>query len=97
MEEKQTIIACGAGASTKVVFHNESDDNHSVRIERIENVKDVRSYIERIDEMIERKRKFFLGRMSFDKWNGLTGMGNVISIGNQGFDSIRENNYFFYR
>ena len=59
MEEKQTIIACGAGASTKVVFHNESDDNHSVRIERIENVKDVRSYIERIDEMIERKRKFF--------------------------------------
>ena len=36
-----------------------------------------------------------MGRMSFDKWNGLTGMGNVISIGNQGFDSIRENNYFF--
>ena len=33
--------------------------------------------------------------MSFDKWNGLTGMGNVISIGNQSFDSIRENNYFF--
>ena len=30
-----------------------------VRIERIENVKDVRSYVERIDEMIERKRKFF--------------------------------------
>ena len=59
MEEKQTIIACGAGASTKVVFHNEGDENHSVRIERIENVKDVRSYVERIDEMIERKRKFF--------------------------------------
>ena len=33
--------------------------------------------------------------MSFEKWKGLTGMGNVISIGNQGFDSIRENNYFF--
>lgn len=59
MEEKQTIIACGAGASSKVVFHNESDDNHSVRIERIENVKDVRNYISRIDEMIERKREFF--------------------------------------
>ena len=59
MEEKQTIIACGAGASSKVVFHNESDDNHSVRIERIENVKDVRNYIGRIDEMIERKREFF--------------------------------------
>ena len=59
MEEKQTIIACGAGASSKVVFYNESDDNHSVRIERIENVKDVRNYISRIDEMIERKREFF--------------------------------------
>ena len=59
MEEKQTIIACGAGASTKVVFHNEGDGNHSVRIERIENVKDVRNYVARIDEMIERKRKFF--------------------------------------
>ena len=61
MEEKQTIIACGAGASSKVVFHNESDYNHSVRIERIENVKDVRNYIDRIDEMIERKREFFRG------------------------------------
>ena len=59
MEEKQTIIACGAGASSKVVFHNEADDNHSVRIERIENVKDVRNYIQRIDEMIDRKKKFF--------------------------------------
>ena len=59
MEEKQTIIACGAGASSKVVFHNEADDNHSVRIERIENVKDVRNYILRIDEMIDRKKKFF--------------------------------------
>ena len=30
-------------------------------IERIENVKDVRNYIDRIDEMIERKREFFGG------------------------------------
>ena len=59
MEEKQTIIACGAGASSKIVFHNESDDNHSVRIERVENVKDVTNYIERIDEMVNRKRIFF--------------------------------------
>lgn len=29
------------------------------RIERSENVKDVASYIERIDEMIERKRRLF--------------------------------------
>lgn len=59
MEEKQTIIACGAGASSKIVFHGESDKDHSVRIERIENVKDVKSYVERIDEMIQRKEEFF--------------------------------------
>ncbi len=52
MEEKQTIVACGAGASTKRVYPDG-------RIERCENVKDVLSYIARIDEMIERKRSFF--------------------------------------
>lgn len=50
MEEKQSILAAGAGASTKFVFQN------GERIERAENVKDVKSYVERIDEMIERKR-----------------------------------------
>ena len=50
MEEKQTILAAGAGASTKMVFE------HGQRIERTENVKDVKQYLERIDEMIERKR-----------------------------------------
>lgn len=57
MEEKQTIIACGAGASTKVVFHD--DDGVNNRIERIESVKNVDIYIERIDEMIQRKKAFF--------------------------------------
>ena len=51
MEEKQSIIACGAGTSTKLVFKNKN------RIERVENVKDPALYIERIDEMIERKIK----------------------------------------
>ena len=50
MEEKQPIIALGAGGSSKLVF------DHGKRIERVENVKDVTSYIARIDEMIERKR-----------------------------------------
>lgn len=59
MEEKQTIIAMGAGASTKIVFQNETEGAQAGRIERIENVKDVTNYIQRIDEMIERKRKFF--------------------------------------
>lgn len=51
MEEKQTIVALGAGATTKAVFGD--------RIERCENVKDVKTYLEKIDEMIERKRKLF--------------------------------------
>ncbi|MBO5302808.1 MAG: coproporphyrinogen dehydrogenase HemZ [Lachnospiraceae bacterium] len=54
MEEKQTIVALGAGASTKKVYPDRV-------IERCENVKDVGHYIARIDEMIDRKRKFFEG------------------------------------
>ncbi|MCD8348123.1 MAG: coproporphyrinogen dehydrogenase HemZ [Lachnospiraceae bacterium] len=49
MEEIQTILALGAGASTKLVLPGN-------RIRRIENVKDIKNYMERIDEMIERKR-----------------------------------------
>ncbi len=52
MEEKQTILALGAGATTKAVF------DHGRRIERVGNVKDVGIYIDRVDEMIERKKKF---------------------------------------
>ena len=52
MEEKQTILALGAGSSTKMV-HQVNDI-----IGRVENVKDVKLYIEKIDEMIERKRKY---------------------------------------
>ena len=51
MEEKQTIVALGAGGSSKIVYPEEN------RIERIENVKNVKDYMERIDEMIQRKRK----------------------------------------
>ncbi len=50
MEEKEPIIAIGSGGASKFVLR------HSDRIERAENVKDVKHYIERIDEMIERKR-----------------------------------------
>ena len=52
MEEKQTIVACGAGTITKRVYPDG-------RIERCDNVKDVGLYIEKIDEMIERKQKLF--------------------------------------
>ena len=50
MEEVQSILALGAGASTKIV-HGDG------RIERVENVKDIKSYIERVDEMINRKKE----------------------------------------
>ncbi len=49
MEEKQTIVALGAGTISKRVYPDG-------RIERSENVKDVSQYIERIGEMIERKK-----------------------------------------
>lgn len=54
MEEVQTIVALGAGAITKRVYPDG-------RIERCENVKDVSQYIERIGEMIERKRVLLEG------------------------------------
>ena len=53
MEEKQTIVATGAGTVTKYVYPD------GERIERVDNVKNVDQYIERIDEMIDRKANFF--------------------------------------
>jgi len=52
MEEKQTIVAIGAGTISKRVYPDG-------RIERCDNVKDVALYIEKIDDMIERKRKLY--------------------------------------
>lgn len=61
MEEKQTILALGAGASSKFVF--EEAGQPSGRIERAENVKSLTDYIGRIDEMLERKRGFLNGKI----------------------------------
>lgn len=52
MEEKQTIVALGAGAITKRVFPDG-------RIERCDNAKEVSVYLDNLDEMLERKRKLF--------------------------------------
>lgn len=52
MEEKQDIIAVGAGASSKFIFKD-----CAMRIQRAENVKNVDQYISRVDEMIKRKQK----------------------------------------
>lgn len=53
IEEKQTIIALGADAVSRAVFLEEN------RHERFPNLKDVREYTKRIDELIEKKKKFF--------------------------------------
>ncbi len=50
MEEKQTILALGAGGSSKFVTKG------GRTVTRVENVKDVTHYLERLDEMIERKK-----------------------------------------
>ena len=52
MEEQQSIWAVGAGAQSKIVRRNPA------RVDRIENVKDVSDYIGRVDEMIDRKKKY---------------------------------------
>ena len=60
MEEKQSIVAVGAGASTKIVVPEDrvvidEKTGNPKKIVRAENVKDIEQYIRRIDEMIERK------------------------------------------
>jgi oxygen-independent coproporphyrinogen-3 oxidase len=52
MEELQTIMALGAGSISKIVLPDG-------RIERADNVKDVKLYIEKIEEMLERKENLF--------------------------------------
>lgn len=55
MEERQNILALGAGGISKRIFPDG-------RIERCDSVKDVGLYIEKIEEMIDRKRTLFCGR-----------------------------------
>lgn len=52
-EEVQSIVALGAGTVTKRVF------GEGGRIERCDNVKDVKLYMDNIDEMIRRKSELF--------------------------------------
>lgn len=54
MEEICSILAFGAGAISKNVF------SHENRLERAANVKDIKNYISRTNEMIARKEKLFL-------------------------------------
>lgn len=57
MEEAQSILALGAGGISKVYYPEEN------RLERVANVSNYRIYIDRIDEMLERKENgFFIWR-----------------------------------
>lgn len=49
IEERQTIIAIGANAVSKIIFLEEN------RLERFPNIKDVREYTKRIEEKVESK------------------------------------------
>lgn len=53
IEEKHDILAIGAGAVSKRCFIEED------RFERIANVKGIEDYIDRIDDVIEKGKKFF--------------------------------------
>ena len=50
MEEKETVIAAGMGGVSKIFYPKED------RIERVPNVKSLREYLYRTEEMVERKR-----------------------------------------
>ena len=51
MEEKETIMAAGMGAVSKIFFPSGN------RIERVPNFKGMKEYLERGDELIKRKEK----------------------------------------
>lgn len=61
MEEKQTIIGVGAGAISKVFYPSLN------KFDRVANVKDLPGYINRIDEMIERKKKAINNMLTLEK------------------------------
>jgi oxygen-independent coproporphyrinogen-3 oxidase len=54
MEEKQTIIALGAGGIGKVYYPDED------RLERVANVSNYKVYNERFNEILERKNNYYI-------------------------------------
>jgi len=57
MEETASVLALGAGAITKWLFDPKCRD---LRIERAPNVRNIGEYIQRVDEMVRRKRDVIL-------------------------------------
>ncbi|MBQ8086947.1 MAG: radical SAM protein, partial [Clostridia bacterium] len=73
MEETASVLALGAGAITKWLFDREIQSaargidveavrfaNLQLRIERAPNVRNIEQYIDRVDEMVARKRALIL-------------------------------------
>lgn len=58
MEEKETIIGAGMGAVSKIFYPDEN------RIERVPNFRDIKEYIERIDEEILKKENLIKNLLS---------------------------------
>jgi len=54
MEETASVLALGAGAISKWLF------DRDLRIERAPNVKNIEEYINRVEEMVQRKRSLIL-------------------------------------
>ena len=50
IEEMKTIIALGADAVSKVIFMDEN------RLERFANIKDIKEYCNRIEELVDGKK-----------------------------------------
>lgn len=52
MEERHTVMGCGAGTTTKVVYPAQN------RVERLENIKNIQEYLPRFSEVLRKKREF---------------------------------------
>ena len=59
MEEKHTVVGCGAGTSTKVVLPSRDGDLYHKRVERCDNGKSIPEYLDHIDKFIGRKETIF--------------------------------------
>jgi len=54
MEEVCSVLAFGAGSISKRVFKDEN------RLKRSANVKDIKTYIERVEDMVKKKKELFI-------------------------------------
>ena len=59
MEEKHTVVGCGAGTSSKAVLPSKDGDPTHKRVERCDNGKSIPDYLDNIEKFIERKKQLF--------------------------------------